>query len=89
MEIDERFLTVHPRTALWWEQRPKCEACVNSHTNGDTTNGLRKNDTAGEGLRCTAAKAPARWRPIEAYCIDAREPGTPCGPDALLFKAAS
>lgn len=97
--MDTTFLTVHPRTALWWEQREQCAKCT-----GCTR-------AAAGGQRCTFSKMPgtspiavSRRRRDERgvemlgarlavdvgiYCIDAREPGMPCGPDAKMFEAAA
>lgn len=43
---------------------------------------------AGRGMRCAATPATHKGRYAErsiTYCIDAREPGKPCGPRAALF----
>ena len=74
-EIDQRFLTPHPATALWWEQREKCEKCV--HLNRQSY-----------AIRCTKTTSIDDFRKSVsyAYCIDARLEGAPCGPNAALFK---
>lgn len=78
MSLDPRFLTIHPATAEWFEQRKKCERCKNLHTaveqGGNTV------------MRCR--KTSNRTRPDAGggYCIDARAAGQPCGPNAALFK---
>jgi len=84
--IDERFLTPHPRTVLWFAQRGKCERCVNSHQDGDRTSGKRTHGGMVGGMRCSAAKDEKSRRATDAYCIDAREEGAKCGPGAKLFK---
>lgn len=81
MIIDTRFLTVHPRTVLWWEQREKCRRCKHyDHVVG--------NSRIGGQEACTATPA----RVVNSFglsCISAREPGERCGPEAKLFKAAA
>lgn len=79
-KIDSTFLNPHPRTVLWNEQRKLCEVCVNV---------VRKD----EEVRCQLAsagtqrvEAPMRSRKLHIYCIDAREPGQPCGPTGDLFE---
>jgi hypothetical protein len=79
--LSETFLTVHPATALWWQQREQCLRCANSVAGAGHE---------GEGvLRCTAVRiAPRRSRPtLGAYCIDARAGA--CGPEATLFQEAT
>lgn len=77
--IDTRFLTVHPRTALWWEQREQCRLCKNKiDVPSKPKDG---NGGTGHGMRCLKARFPH-----DASCISSREPGTPCGPDAKLFE---
>jgi hypothetical protein len=81
----------HPRTALWWQQREQCQRCARSVTEGDTTNGRRTQATAAGGLRCSAATkriGGAGSRAVAVYCIDARDEGGRCGPEAKLFEAA-
>lgn len=41
---------------------------------------------ANIGWRCHLTRADINNRPRWAYCIDAREPGQPCGPDALMHS---
>lgn len=84
MALDPRFLTVHPRTALWWRQRSKCEKCAHR------VEGPEHRDGKG-GVLCSVVFrhiGAERWvgRSINAYCIDAREPDAKCGPAAKLFK---
>lgn len=75
MKLDPTFLTMHPRTARWQEERKTCEACAHvSQQQGDTA------------MRCTKMAPPKTWRPLAGgYCIDAREIGMPCGHTARLF----
>lgn len=80
--IDERFLRVHPRTALWWEQREQCKRCAHVRHRPQKFTG--KGNTNGSGLGMSCAVSPARWG--EASCIGARDLGSPCGPDADLFQ---
>jgi hypothetical protein len=69
--IDERFLAVHPRTALWWEQRKLCRSCFNYTDHG-----------AGRGESCEAVPGGPRGG---TSCIEARD--TQCGSKAVLFVA--
>lgn len=67
------FLRLHPATELWWTRRSRCESCANLQL--------------GSGMRCKVTPAPrANGQRELLYCIDAREEGQPCGPDARLFK---
>lgn len=79
MSLDPRFLTVHPATALWWEQRQQCERCRHVEIDVPQMRCRKINHPIGTG------KGGA-GRVIKMYCIDARLPGQPCGPDAALFK---
>lgn len=67
--LDETFLRVHPRTALWWEQRKLCRSCSNYTDYG-----------SGRGETCGAVAGGPRGG---TSCIEARE--THCGPKAVLF----
>lgn len=73
---DNRFLMLHPRTAKWYKQRVTCERCQHCSAS---------NGSQGERiLRCQDADPiPGTAVP---YCIDAREPGTRCGPTAKKFQ---
>ncbi len=73
---DTRFTTVHPRTALWWMQRGKCIGCKHSRT--------AMPPSVAEG-RMSCVLTPMRGKG-RADCIDAREVGADCGPDAILFS---
>lgn len=138
--IDTTFLKVHPRTALWWQQREQCERCayVKPTASGamTCTRTSRAEATAtvdpmgraelsaerreavqrmradgmpyreiGEKLGISHGHAfklsrqpadvtspqfafAAMWdkRGAPLPCIDAREPGNPCGPEGLLFQ---
>ena len=76
-EIDRRFLTVHPRTTLWWAQRVACDSCAHMRRHVG-------NCRATENTLIMCAATPAGRYTGFASCIDAREPGRPCGPDATL-----
>lgn len=80
---DRTFLRLHPATALWWRQRPKCRACA--HYIADV-----QHDRSNSGERCSASRvrinAGRRSRTITMHCIDARIDGAPCGPAAALFE---
>ena len=80
MQIDTRFLTVHPATAVWWQQRDKCESCV--HFN------LQEGREGESIMRCRAAlvfRHPLRPE-RGVYCIDVRDEDGPCGPDARMYE---
>ncbi len=81
--LDERFLSPHPDTIVWWGQRAQCRACAH-HT---TTVG------AIEAERCLLQPNPQGKggpRGVEmGYCIDARRGTGVCGPHAALFVARS
>ena len=68
---DTRFLAVHPRTELWWEQREQCWICINA-TRTDTM------------LTCDAVARDGNN--FDRTCISARDEGGPCGPSAKLFR---
>jgi hypothetical protein len=80
MQIDERFLTVHPRTALWWQQREQCATC--RWQREKPQNHEKRN---GGGLACDAAPGKGWYGAFS--CISARDEGSPCGPDARLWQA--
>lgn len=84
--LDERFLKMHERTALWHQQREKCRACANLETE-EMARVMRCKlvPIATEDQRASNMFA---GRGLTAYCIDAREPGAACGPDAKLFTPA-
>lgn len=72
------FLQPHPDTLRWWEQRQQCERCVNVRKRE-----VGRRDMVSTVYSCKSAAFPGKREP---YCIDARLPGQPCGPDAALFK---
>ena len=79
MQIDERFLSVHPATAAWWDQRAKCRTCahlvlVDGHEGEEDMRcrQMRQNGPRGHG-----------------YCIDARSEEGICRPEARLWEASS
>lgn len=84
MKIDTRFLTLHPATAAWFAQRETCRRCAWLI---DIV-GTRELDS----MRCrkapqaTICQDPRRATRRYYFCIDARLPDGPCGPDAALFK---
>lgn len=81
MKLDTRFLTMHPATSLWHQQRDQCERCAHFV--------LREGDEGESIMRCKAVRAPrpANRPVLGAYCIDARQGA--CGPDARLYKPAT
>lgn len=79
--LDETFLTIHPRTALWWQQREQCLKCKHLEVvkaRGRISGGQWSCRGVGGGGGDNGSTA----------CINAREEGMPCGPDANLFEAA-
>jgi hypothetical protein len=64
------------RTAEWQVQRETCDRCANCLTNIGRT---------GERIMVCSA-IPASGMSYGAYCIDAREIGQRCGPNANLFQ---
>lgn len=88
MQIDTRFLTVHPATQVWWQQRERCESCKHLR--------LRQGEGNEGVMRCAVAKHPdpqvrlmlsARaGADLRPYCIDARGEKGSCGPDAALWE---
>lgn len=85
MKIDRTFLTPHPRTVLWFEQRETCARCANHLLIGTTEMRCKVAPMLVSG---GLAKAHAA-RGTFIYCIDAREPEGACGPDAKLFVELS
>jgi hypothetical protein len=76
------FLETHPATLLWWEQREKCRACAFHYR------GIIEKGPGGE--RCKAVPTIGIRNKLDRmYCIDARLPKGPCGPNAKLFKEKS
>lgn len=76
------FLRPHPDTLLWWEQRQQCELCANCNKREVT-----RCTQSSHVMRCKVSKTRLPCgKSYTAYCIDARLPGQPCGPDAALFK---
>ena len=79
MNIDERFLTLHPATAAWWDRRARCESCrhllVTAHHEGERI------------MRCRLAKQGGANG--AQYCIDARSEEGICRPEARLWEASS
>lgn len=73
------FHTVHPATVVWWAQRDTCARCAHARV---TLEGRKEQSTV---MRCATARVPAGKQPY-VYCIDARLPSGPCGPDALRFS---
>ena len=76
------FLSPHPATLAWWEQREQCERCAHLRTSIEG----HKDQTVV--MRCRRAHNPA-GRQWLSYCIDARLEGRACGPEAKLFKEAT
>lgn len=77
--IDERFLSVHPRTALWWEQREVCQRCKHVRQTEQTPK------AGGEMFCAVVAGGGGNGR---HPCITARDENQACGPTAWLFEPA-
>jgi len=77
--LSDRFLTIHPATALWFTQREQCQRCAHVSRRLEGTD-----RESSEVLRCQVVRTPLGRRE-SAYCIDARATGE-CGPEAKLFK---
>lgn len=90
--LDTRYLTVHPVTSQWWQQRDKCRQCVHYLAPEKPAVVRARGDYTAE--RCRVAVISVTTRTLYEACIDAR--GTAeqrgdtvdgvCGPDALLFQ---
>lgn len=77
--LSDRFLTIHPATELWWQQREQCQRCAHVSRRLEGTD-----RESSEVLRCQVVRTPLGRRE-SAYCIDARATGE-CGPEATLFQ---
>jgi hypothetical protein len=77
--LRSEFLSVHPATKLWWEQREQCQRCAHVDKR------LEGHKELTEVLRCKVTPVTVGRQPW-AYCIDARAKGRECGPEAKLFK---
>lgn len=87
MKLDERFLTVHPRTKLWWTQREQCAQCKHvRHIDMKQTRGGW--GQSGGQWSCAQNKGGGHANGFRS-CIDAREEGGACGPEARLFEDAT
>lgn len=75
MTLDTTFLRLHPRTALWWEQREQCRVCSQHAKVGRSEDVclLPGNNIKGKG------------RTPGVPCITSRDEGSPCGPGAARF----
>ena len=80
--LRSEFLSVHPATALWWEQRGQCQRCAHVRIK------MEAFDESVPVMRCAMVRTP-RGRQELAYCIDARLEGARCGPEAKLFQEAT
>lgn len=77
------------RDVLWFNQKDVCNRCrnlvVSSPSARDRAAGIRV-------MRCAAVEHSELQRRGRkgyvglAYCIDARDQGSPCGPEAKLFE---
>jgi hypothetical protein len=80
--IDPRFLSVHPRTLLWWKEREQCSACAHLDSKP-----IPNERGTGMVMHCkaTAPRVRDNGRVDYSACISARDPGAACGPAAALF----
>jgi hypothetical protein len=79
-QLDTRFLTVHPRTALWWKQREKCAKCAAVQIQPVNKAGY------GGGWLCGSLPLGGLGNTKKlSGCMSARDKGQPCGPRAALF----
>ena len=88
MLIDTRFLSVHPATLAWWQQRQQCQQCKHCAVSyGQDGQAI---------MRCAVSQhkdplvrrmhAGRTMSDMRIYCIDARDEGGDCGPDAKLWE---
>jgi len=81
---DDRFLTVHPRTALWWQQREKCLQCANMSRMAGTAR-----EATHTAMKCSAVGGGGTNSRGDSSCIAARDEGPNlCGPRAKLYRPA-
>lgn len=73
------FSKIHPRTELWFRQKHTCLACDHC-----ANREVKSGDASARVMRCKLTKGVGAA--IHGYCIDARDTGQPCGPDARNFK---
>lgn len=76
---DTRFLSVHPRTLLWWQEREQCKRCA--HYREKTVSYGRYRPSL---LQICVAEPRRRAYPWA--CVEMREEGAPCGPNGVLFR---
>lgn len=74
--LDERFLRPHPRTLLWWAQRERCRTCGHYRL---------ESSAAAQGAGTLEHCMAGRRGIYAAPCIDMRDEGRQCGPDAALY----
>lgn len=79
MKLDPRFLSIHPSTALWFEQRKLCDKCANCSRPPVKANGI-----AVSVYRCLAMPVPVKGK--YGFCIEARDADGVCGPNATKFQ---
>lgn len=89
MQIDTRFLSPHPATVTWWQQREQCESCrwlnLREGSEGEGTMHCLASPQPHEGVRRMLAARRAN-HVVHLYCIDARGERGPCGPNAVLYE---
>lgn len=85
--LDERFLSVHPRTVAWWAEREQCRRCVHCV---EVVIDAGQHQGASVSQRCARGSSPGPYRSRvltdSAACIRMRDEGQPCGPEGALFE---
>lgn len=93
--IDDWLRRARERDALWKVEREQCRACA--HYWGVQMTHDSHGATRGGGERCRGVRPMPQVVGMVRkgrmttgrqyrYCIDVREEGAPCGPEAKLFK---
>lgn len=78
--------TPHPRTVLWMMEREQCRVCRHCAIVAESSRNPARSTGPG-GWWCLASRPIKKAKhKHEAYCIDARESGQPCGPEGRLFS---
>jgi len=78
VKVDERFLSVHPRTLLWWQQREQCRKCKHHWFKPEKPGSGHSGSGGGEYCEATRYSH-------DKTCVSARD--TDCGSEAALFEA--
>jgi hypothetical protein len=73
---------VHPRTALWWQQRETCLKCANVQLK---TVGTGDNECRVMHCKKAFTRTMNNGRVDNRSCLAMRDEGAACGPDAKLL----